>query len=59
MISFRDKIEMTYMVAWKEYDEKCKREIEWHSYFERRSDALKYMDKLLEDRFKGVQLRVI
>lgn len=50
---------MTYMVAWKEYDEKCKREIEWHSYFERRSDALKYMDKLLEDRFKGVQLRVI
>ena len=50
---------MKYMVAWKEYDKGLQRDVEWHSYFEKKSDALKYMDKLLEDRFKGIQMRVI
>lgn len=50
---------MTYMVAWKEFDERLNREVEWHSYFEKKSDALKFMDKLMEDRFKGIQLRFI
>jgi len=50
---------MKYMVAWKEYDKGLQRDVEWHSYFEKKSDALKYMDKLIEDRFKGIKLQLI
>ena len=50
---------MKYMVAWKEFDKGLNRDVEWHSYFEKKSDALKFMDKLVEARFKGIQLRFI
>lgn len=50
---------MKYMVAWKEFDKGLDREVEWHSYFEKKSDALKFMDKLVEDRFKGIKLQLI
>lgn len=50
---------MKYMVAWKEFDKGLNRDVEWHSYFEKKSDALKFMDKLIEDRFKGIRLQFI
>ena len=50
---------MKYMVAWKEFDKGLNRDVEWHSYFEKKSDALKFMDKLMEDRFKAIRLQFI
>ena len=47
------------MVAWKEFDKGLNRDVEWHSYFEKKSDAIKFMEKLMDDRYKGIKLQLI
>jgi len=50
---------MKFMVAWKEFDKGLNRDVEWHSYFEKKSDAIKFMEKLMDDRYKGIKLQLI
>lgn len=52
----KEMIEMKYMVNWMEFDKGLNREIEWTTYFERRSEAETFMDQQAKKGFTGIKL---
>ena len=50
---------MNYMVTWKEFDKGLKRDVEWQTYFERQSEAVKFAEDQKQKGFKGIQLRFL
>ena len=50
---------MNYMITWKEFDKGLNRDIEWSTYFEKQSDAIKFAEGQKQKGFKDVAMKFL
>lgn len=50
---------MKYMITWKEFDKGLNRDIEWQTYFEKQSEAIKFAEDQQKKGFTGITMKFL
>lgn len=50
---------MKYMITWMEYDKGLKRDVEWQTYFEKQSEAIRFAEDQQKKGFKNITMKFL